>query len=38
MSEREHTLAELKRLNQVRDYLLSLGIVDYKGFEDYNDE
>ena len=38
MSEREHTLAELKRLNQVRDYLLSLGIVDYKGFEEYHGE
>ncbi len=38
MAEREHTLAELQRLNKVREFILSLGIVDYKGFEDYNDE
>ncbi len=38
MREREHTLAELTRLNKVRDYLVSLGIYDYSGFEDYNEE
>lgn len=38
MQEREHTLEELKKLNSVREYLISLGIVDYKGFEDYNEE
>lgn len=37
MREREHTLTELTRLNKVRDYLISLGIFDYKGFEDYNE-
>ena len=38
MQEREHTLEELKKLNSVREYLITLGIVDYKGFEDYNEE
>ena len=37
MQEREHTLKELKRLNNVRDYLISLGIFDYDGFKDYNE-
>ena len=35
MQEREHTLGELTKLNKVRDYLISLGIFDYNGFEDY---
>ena len=34
----EHTLEELHKLNKVRDYLLSQGIFDYNGFEDYNEE
>lgn len=38
MQEREHTLVELSNLNKVRDYIISLGIVDYTGFEDYNNE
>lgn len=38
MQDREHTLFELNRLNKVRDYLISLGIFDYQGFENYNDE
>ena len=38
MQEREHTLEELNKLNRVRDYLISLGIFDYNGFEGYNDE
>lgn len=39
MQEREHTLEELNRLNRVRDYLISLGICEYQGLEDYyNDE
>ena len=38
MREREHTLAELTRINRVRDYLISLGIVDYNGFEEYSNE
>ena len=37
MQQREHTLAELNRLNKVRDYLISQGICDYKGFEDYHE-
>ena len=38
MQEREHTLEELNKLNKVRDYLISLGVCDYNGFEDYNEE
>lgn len=38
MQEREHTLEELNNLNRVRDYLISLGVFDYNGFEDYNEE
>ena len=36
MQEREHTLRELTRLNQVRDFLVALGIFDYEGFEAFN--
>ena len=38
MQDREHTLAELSNLNKVRDFLISIGVFDYKGFEDYNEE
>ena len=38
MQEREHTLEELNRLNKVRDFLISIGVFDYNGFEDYNEE
>lgn len=38
MQEREHTLKELSNLNQVRDFLLSIGVFDYDGFDDYNKE
>ncbi len=38
MQERVHTLEELNKLNMVRDYLLSKGVFDYNGFEDYSDE
>lgn len=38
MQEREHTIRELMNLNLVRDYLISLGIIDYDGFEQYNEE
>ena len=38
MQEREHTLEELNNLNRVRDYLISLGVFDYNGFEDYDEE
>ena len=37
MQEREHTLMELAKLNKVRDYLISIGIFDYNGFEDYHE-
>ncbi len=35
MQEREHTLAELSRLEQVRSYLISENIIDENSFEDY---
>lgn len=38
MQEREHTLEELHKLNKVSDYLISQGIFDYNGFEDYDEE
>ena len=38
MQEREHTLEELNKLNKVRDYLISLSVFDYNGFEDYYEE
>ena len=38
MQERKHTLEELNRLNQVRDYLIQQGICDYEGFETYTEE
>lgn len=38
MQDREHTLIELAKLNKVREHLLSLGIVDYEGFLDNNND
>lgn len=38
MQDREHTLRELNRLNQVRTFLVSIGIFDYDSFEAYNEE
>ena len=38
MQEREHTLEELRRLNAMRDFLIASGVLDYGGFEDYNNE
>lgn len=39
MNEREHTKAELNRINDVRNFLLSKGVTDIDSFEDYiNDE
>lgn len=38
MQEREHTLAELVKLNTVRDFLISIGVCDYQGLEDYYNE
>ena len=35
MQEREHTAAELVRIEKVRDFLLSQNIVDNEGFIDY---
>ena len=31
-------ILERVRLNKVRDFLISIGVFDYNGFEDYNDE
>lgn len=35
MQEREHTLAELQRMEKVRNYLISEGVVDADGFIDF---
>lgn len=35
MQEREHTLVELARMEKVRNYLLSLDIIDLDSFNDY---
>lgn len=35
MQEREHTLEELKKMELVRNYLLSEGVVDTEGFIDF---
>lgn len=37
MSERAHTLRELVKMEQVRNFLLEEGIVDKKGFQNYQD-
>jgi hypothetical protein len=34
MQEREHTLAELNKLEQVRNFLISEGAFDIDGFYD----
>ena len=38
MQEREHTLRELYRLNNVRDFLIDKGIIDSEGFVQYINE
>lgn len=38
MQEREHTLAELNKMEAVRSFLLSGGAVDAEGFEDFLSE
>lgn len=38
MQEREHTLAELNKMEVVRSFLLSGGAVDAEGFEDFLSE
>lgn len=35
MQEREHTLEELRKMEEVRNYLLSEGVVDSDGFIDF---
>lgn len=37
MSERLHTLNELRKMESVRNHLLDNGIVDSEGIKDYND-
>ena len=37
MRERSHTLAELAKMEQVRNYLLDTGVFDLEGFKDYID-
>ena len=38
MEEREHTLNELKKMEQVRDYLISNQVIDAEGFGDFLSE
>lgn len=38
MQEREHTLAELNKMEQVRNFLLNGGAIDAEGFVDYLSE
>ena len=38
MDERQHTLEELKRMEQVRNYLLDNGVIDNEGLIEYNSE
>lgn len=38
MQEREHTLRELNKMEQVRNYLIEEGAIDAAGFEDFLSE
>lgn len=38
MQEREHTLAELNKMEKVRNFLLNSGAIDAEGFVDYLSE
>lgn len=38
MQERDHTLQELAKMEQVRNLLIEEGVVDAEGFEDYTNE
>lgn len=38
MSERKHTLDELKKMESVRDYLIGNGVIDKDGLIDYSAE
>lgn len=38
MSEREHTLKELAKMEQVRNFLINNGVVDKDAFDDYMSE
>lgn len=35
-NEREHTLKELNRMEQVRNYLINEGVVDLEGLKETN--
>ena len=35
MRERSHTLAELAKMETVRNYLIDNGVYDLEGFNDY---
>ena len=37
MAERSHTLAELAKMERVRNYLLDNGVFDLDGLNDYID-
>ena len=38
MQERQHTLLELQKMENVRNFLLSEGIIDNESFIDYMSE
>jgi hypothetical protein len=38
MAEREHTLKELAKMEQVRNFLINNGVVDKDAFDDYMSE
>ena len=38
MKDRQHTLNELKRMEQVRNYLIENGVIDSDGLIEYNKE
>ena len=38
MQERQHTLSELQKMEQVRNFLISEGIIDNESFIDYMSE
>ena len=38
MKDRQHTLNELKKMEQVRNYLIENGVIDSDGLIEYNKE
>lgn len=38
MAERQHTLEELNKMEQVRNYLIDNGVFDSSGFKELNSE